>query len=714
LKLLDGDATDSETARVGLGTHDPTMPRPARPAIYGTNAVRSVIGVLEVVEEVARALKADESGGDLKNFYTYLVAYCKLIRDHLSRVQVFVPDSANELFSRILDELQTGSYLGGDCDADGFQSFCLLWNTVRKLDDRRQKVMVIKTFFTGNASPEERDGIIQSLERYEDELRVSYPEDPSQWARDDFAIQRKVHEPSYGICNAAQSIFKALTSCVDCACPIQHQFGARLSLGTYRKIEAPQDTTQPSDESENQLDFDMFLSMQHDWHEVCIHTPQEKVVQWAMDGGPTGNARKAAAKAKTQRVKNLCDPIAKISTLAARRLELRVTRGRLFKLRSEVSTSLIDKSREPVSLEHLLKGGSRSFTERTRRILAVMLSSAVLHLHDTPWLQDTWNSSHVLFFRTTSSAVPLRPFVQAPLSRLGEDEETCEIPDYDSEDDDDGVDPDDIDPDDLDPDDFMQHPCPILVMLAVMLMEVYFAVPFSVLAKRFNVELSPDNSASSKSALCIDADLVFRACRGEIPENSQFHRAVEACLDQSVWEDEGGEKLDDKALQEKIYMEVVLPLETELSQAYSSIALEDLDRFAQSLDLASWDQTIVDTSSESVERDQVVAPLAHSSLPDLHLTNSASSLDPRQTYSVSPAATPPYLPPPQSSHFSPAQVPYRIGRLDDPHWSTPNLAAPTVVPQLASLPPLLPTDIDYQASRLFDDETIPESRARET
>lgn len=693
------------------------MPRPARPAFCDTNAVRSVIGVLEVVEEVARVLKADESSGDLKNFYAYLVAYCKLIRDHLSRVQAFIPDTPNQLFSRILDQLQTGSYLGGDGDAAEFQSFCLLWNTVRKLDDRRQKVKVIKTFFAGNASPEERDGTIQSLERYEDELRASYPEDASQWERDDFAVQRKVHEPSYGICNAAQSIFKALTSCVDCPCPIQHRFGARLSLGTYRRVETPPEE-EPRDEGENQLDFDMFLSMQHDWHEVCIHTPQEKAVQWAMDGEPRGNAKKAAAKPKTQRVRNLCDPIAKISTLAARRLELRVTRGRLFKLRSEVSTSLIDKTKEPVSLQHLLKGGSRSFTERTRRILAVMLSSAVLHLHDTPWLRDTWNSSHVLFFRTTSSAVPLRPFVQAPLSKFGEEELASEGSDYDSDDDDgvdpDDIDPDDLDPDDLDPDDFMQHQCPILVMLAVMLMEVYFAVPFSVLAKRYNVELSPDNSESSKSARCIDTELVFRACRGEIPENSQFHRAVEACLNPSLWEDEEGEKLDDKALREKIYMEVVLPLETELSQAYSSIALEDLDRFAQSLDLASWDQTIAVPNSESVERDDIVAPLAHSSLPDLHLTNSASSLDPRQTYSVSPGATSPYPPPPQSSHFSPAQGPYRIDRSDDPRWSTPNLATSFIVPQFASPPPPPPTEIDYQASRFFDDETIPESRARET
>lgn len=690
------------------------MPRHPTSTIGDRNAVRSIVNVLEVIEEVARVLKTDESNGDLKNFYAYLTAYCKLIRDHLSRVQGVRTDTPGHLFSRIQQHLDAGFCLGSSVQKFDFQSFCLLWNAVRKLEDHRPKVQVIKTFFIGKALSEEREKLIQTLESYEDELRTLYPEDSSQWETDDFAVHKRVHEPSYGVCKAAQSIFKALTACIDCPCPIQHNFGARLSLGTYRKIEPAANRLQ-SDLDESQLDFDMFLCMQHDWHEVCIHTPKERVVQWAVEEEASAvSSKKIPAKTvKTQRVKSLCDPIAKISTLAARRLELKVTRGKLFKLRSEVSTSLIDKTKDPISLENLLGGGSRSFTERTRRILAVMLSSAVLHLHDTPWLQDTWSSSNVLFFRTLSSAVPLRPFVQAPLGKLNEEELSGKSVSPGSQFDDtdsvapDDIDPDDLDPDDLDPDDFMQHRCPILIMLAVMLMEVYFAVPFSILANRYNVELSSDQSESSRSARCIDTELVFRACRGEIPENSQFHRAVEACLNPNLWEDDEGEQLDDKALRETIYTEVVLPLETELSQAYSSIALEDLDNFAQSLDLASWDQTIVTVGKEEIAKEDFTATSVQSSLSDLRMTTSGSSLDPRMTCSVSPSAVSPYRPPSRASQIQSASW----TDLSDSHrLSTTNIAAPIFASRsIYSSGP----ETDYKASRFFDDEMISEARALE-
>lgn len=682
------------------------MPTPPPKSTFGErSAVRPVINVLEVVEEVARVVKTGQSNGDLKNFYAYLIAYCKLIRDHLYRVQGISTDTSKRLFSQILRRLQTDSYLGGSGDVAEFQSFCTLWDTVRRTDDDRRKVQVIKAYFNRKASPEDRDTLIQALEKYEDELRNLYPEDTSQLDKDEFVVRKKVQEPSYGVCTAAQSIFKALTSCIDCPCPMQHNFGARLSLGTYRKGETVSDWGQ-SEQAPDQLDFDMFLTMQHDWHEVCMHTPRERAIQWVEEvhQPPT----KKVAKAKTQRVKSLCEPIAKISTLAARRLELKVTRGKLFKLRSEFSTSLIDKTKDPISLEHLLSGGSRSFTERTRRILAVMLSSAVLHLHDTPWLQESWNSSHVLFFRTTSSAVPLRPFVQAPLSKVDEDEETEESDastGSESDEDEDGIDPDDID---VDPDDFMQHQCPILIMLAVMLMEVYFAVPFSILAKRYNVELTPDDSDSARSARCLDAELVFRACRGEIPENSQFHRAVEACLNPNLWEDEEGERLDDEALRERIYMEIVLPLETELSQAYSSIALGDLDKFAQSLDLASWDRTIVVTDSDRMGKEDGGLPFAQSSLPDLRMTTSGSTLDPRLTLSTSPGVVSPYPPPPPQSFYS--SITSGTDRSDTPGSNAPSFSAPIIIPRISSPASM---EMDYKASRFFDDEMISEGRALE-
>ena len=66
-----------------------------------------------------------------------------------------------------------------------------------------------------------------------------------------------------------------------------------------------------------------------------------------------------------------------------------VERGLLWKLRSETSRSRIDKSQEPISLEYFIKERSDALTEKTKRVLAVLLSYAVFHLYGTPWLQPT-------------------------------------------------------------------------------------------------------------------------------------------------------------------------------------------------------------------------------------------------------------------------------------------------------------------------------------
>ena len=161
-------------------------------------------------------------------------------------------------------------------------------------------------------------------------------------------------------------------------------------------------------------------------------------------------------------------------TMAAYRLELRVARDQFFKLQSKRSDSPLDKTRSPVSLHQLLNEASRSFTERTRRILPVLPSFAVLHLHDTQWLQPPWDSSSILFHPTASSAIPLRPFIHVPM-RDSFAHGSAPNP----------INLAEIDPDDLDPDDFIQHQCPSLVTLAIMLMEVYFVTPFDYLVKKY-------------------------------------------------------------------------------------------------------------------------------------------------------------------------------------------------------------------------------------
>jgi hypothetical protein len=310
-------------------------------------------------------------------------------------------------------------------------------------------------------------------------------------------------------------------------------------------------------------------------------------------------------------VKMLCRQIQKMQekpTMIAQRLELMVKRGQLLKLRSERSCFRIDRKRPPVSLQQVIKDRSRPLTEKTKRIPAVLLSYAVLHLHGPPWLQPTWDSSQILFFQTSSSRIPLRPFIPMPLS--GQDiladylGPGCPTSDnfgsgtFAS----DEFESDDFGSDDLDADDF-EHPFPALANLAVMLMELYLATPFEKLARRCGFALSGGAESRMRS---LDAAVVFNEVKLEMPQKSQFYHAIDRCLDPKMWQDELGRNLDDDLLRTKVYQEVVGPLEDELCDAFHYITVEELDEIAQSVDIGSWGQTI--QSQQAAGQTEILSP----------------------------------------------------------------------------------------------------------
>jgi len=540
-----------------------------------------LLSLLKTTQEIAMFLRMHEGKGELKIFYADLTAYCAIIRDHCNRISQAghrIDASLRASISQHLASLFT-------LPVGGFDELIRHWPGMH--------VDASKADFVGRhvrfeSTQDARNRFIHTLSEYESQLKSLYPDDPSKWAADGFFPSKKMKEPSHAVWKAAKAILVALTACKACKCTPNHEFSTRLLLGTFRVPEcAPGIET-----DEDEVGFDMFLSMEKEWHEARIRVVRETTVRWQVGGSrdPGSEIKKRKQKPK-QRVRQLCEPIAKMGALSSHRLELQVSSGEIFKLQSQRSTFPFDKTKDPFSLQSFLRGGPRSFTEKTRRILAVILSSAVLHLVDTQWLPSTWDSSDVVFLPATSSGIPLRPFLRTSIPNTLSPEVTSSSKDID----DDGSASrisEDIDPDDLDPDDVMQHPCPALVSLAIMLLEVYFAALFDVLAARYGVTLA-DKLAAPKSAQYLDASLVFESCRGDIPENSQFHYAVEKCLDPTVWEDDEGEPLNASTMRSTIYQYVVQPLEIELTQAYSSIPIHDLDRYAQALNFASWDQPML-------------------------------------------------------------------------------------------------------------------------
>ncbi|PYH85260.1 putative subtilisin [Aspergillus uvarum CBS 121591] len=535
--------------------------------------VELLLQVSEMFREIAKHLRSHGATRESKHFYSSVMAHCLMIHDYISRIETFIADD-NILITSILlrleatvtpDILKAQSVLSttirSGLPTTAYPRLAALhvaWNYARREGGTVDLQLVMLSIDLADDS-EQPDKLIEFFEDWEDDLKVQYPDDPTLWARDDMvSLKKNRRQPSYLALNAPQSLFLALVDSKDCTCQPVHDFGVRLCLGTFQTL------PEADKERDHDCAFEMFLSMQHEWHETDVCFAKSAGINFAQT-----NKAVQRPKVPAMKIKSLCEPIKKRKPYD--RLKLRVGEdGRLWKLRSEKCYFAVDETKAPVSLQHLIQGQYRSLTDKTKRILAVILGYAVLYLHETPWLPPSWDPSSILFFHTTSSAIPLKPFIQTQLAR----DHAVASPETSI------LDPDDFDPDDLDPDDIMIHQCPHLVTLGIVLMELYLATSFKELAEKYGVSLNDRTRP-------IDAELVFEQCKNEIPENSQFHYAVKKCLDPKVWEDNNGARLSDNALKAAIYQEVVSPLEDELSQAFSYISLEQLDRIAQTLDLAT-------------------------------------------------------------------------------------------------------------------------------
>ncbi|KAL9573937.1 hypothetical protein ACKAV7_001929 [Fusarium commune] len=543
------------------------------PCLSGSETINSLHLTYKAAQQITETLWVSERDEELKSFCASLMAYFNMIKRSLS---ILDDTNVSDVDSKLVTLLLAPIKLMFPASCFEGPAKYRLREPVRLGDNiGRAKIGFAKlsniALMDLTKTYESRDELLKSLAMCEETLRDSYLESLTRWDTEEFSPQLVIAELPYGISNAAQSMFEAMVACTNCPCTTEHDFGARLYLGTYRKPEA---TLRAEDEEI--IDFDMFLSTQYNWQEVRVHASRNTVGQIVTGTASDSQSKRNRTEAKALRIKRLCEAIAKIKAMAAYRLELKVLRNQLFQLRPEICNSSIDTSQNAVSLEDILRHRKGSFTERTKRILAVILASTVFHLYGTPWLQSTWGSPDILFFRTSSSGISFRPFIHTALPRLHPSVAAAATKSPNS---------DDIpeDTDDPDLEDFFTHPCPTVITLALVLLEVYFETPFDILAQKFNVKLGA-NTHPSAFTKYMDANLVFQACRAEIPQNSQFYLVLTNCLDQKVWQDENGDMLDTLSLRTMIYQKVILPLETELSQAYSSIPIEELDKFAQKLD----------------------------------------------------------------------------------------------------------------------------------
>lgn len=566
--------------------------------------------------KLVRNMKIDE---EEKIFYSHLSLHCIRFQNYITRTSQTPSNVDRSLINIALCQLSSLIFETGFQEVPSSTTKFRLkvlnahWDKTREQDDS-EKIDFIRRWLKFGFSKEHLDCINNVLEDCADKLEKQQPE--KSYTKPDVEIVSKDHDgPSYGVWRAAQALFDALLDCEGCSCSKQHEFKAKLELGTYRK---PSESVQEKKAARfvrrrvhrkdisaaGTLDFDMFLSTEREWHEIRVKTAKERVVGFTADGQdiPTYDT--------TRRVKKLCESINSKRSKPRHRFVLKLTKGQLFNVGMEGSSFWIDQAAKPISLLKCFEERHDAFTEKTKRILSLIIGYAVLHLSGTSWLQSAWGSEDIKFFQTTSQQTPLRPFIQVHLPDIEIDSEpdgAAILDEFNS-----------------------GHHCPALIALAVVLIEIYFAKPFHKLAQMNDI---PPESLSSHITL-FDVDQVFNGLeenkvegwRSHIPEDSHLLLAIDNCLDPELWEDDEGKAFDNLMLKSRIYDDVVRPLELHLTTGFSKIPIGDVDNYARGLDFGGWGQPIANHDEQGAT---AASSITASSPP--RLTTPDSTLSPART-----------------------------------------------------------------------------------
>jgi hypothetical protein len=572
-----------------------------------------LVSTFQSIYQIAKVIRKMDIDKEEKIFYSHLSLHCIRFQDCITRASQTSSQVDRNLINIALCQLtslitETGIQEVPSHTRDTrLKIFISHWDKTRAQDDNA-KINFIKRWLKLGLPEELLNCINNALEECADELERQGPE--KSLMKSDIEIASGDHDgPSYGVWRAAQALYDALLQCETCSCPDQHEYKAKLELGTYRKASnAAQETKIPSyprrrtrrkgSNAIGALDFDMFLSAKREWHEIRVQTAKERVVGFTID-----EPLKSTYDTK-RLVKRLCKSINSTRSKPRHRFVLKLTSGQLFNEGIEGSNFWIDQAVEPISLLQCFEEKHDVFTEKTKRILSLIIGYAVLHLSGTSWLQSTWGSRDIKFFQTISQKTPLRPFIQVHLLKASE----ISGIEIDTESDDDTIFDDGLN---------SGHRCPALIALAVVLIEIYFAKPFYKLAQMNGIPLESFDS----NITLFDVDQVFSGLeenkiegwRSQIPEDSPLLTAIDNCLSPQLWEDDEGNALDNPTLKSRIYDSVVRPLEIHLTTGFSKIPLDDVDNYAKGLDFGGWGQPIANHNLQGVTT--TVAPPSTASSP---------------------------------------------------------------------------------------------------
>ncbi|KAM0555886.1 hypothetical protein ACHAPJ_006288 [Fusarium lateritium] len=534
--------------------------------------------VLQTFREICDTLAPNEPSPELKKFYLHMSARMFILSNindeipgtfssHLAETRVF------EQLIHLLDQVLI-EYSDATATADNLSTLLGLDTVLREWCGSPSE----KLYFAQNrldfGSKKRQDELINCLKEAEDICRSSSKTDRVDVSAEQDLCRKMRQMPPLDIWPLAQSVYSALdlSNAGPCdICKIPHGYGARLCIETYRAQHHVQE-----------CDFDMFLGLDQLWHEARIRPIHKSIVKFMVNDvedseNKTTPGSRSAKRKQEARVKSLCRQIKDAQKRWMFRLNFEVRGNELWKIPSERSKFVIDASEDVVSLSHFIARQPHVLNGKTKRILAVLLGYAVLHLHGTEWLQPTLCSDDILFFKT-SGAVPLKPYLQVRIKS----KTTMHCP-MNSDDKVDDEEDEEVDPDD----ELFYHPYPCLVSLALILIELHQARPIQTIAEENNLTMSEDMTNEDRFLM---AGQIFASCQQDFEDQTRM--AINACLDPGIGGDIDDDQPDQDTLRTTIYQGIVRRLEDELEQGHSYISIEGLDTLAQTLDFARFGRPI--------------------------------------------------------------------------------------------------------------------------
>ncbi|KAL1596526.1 hypothetical protein SLS60_009173 [Paraconiothyrium brasiliense] len=539
-----------------------------------------------------RLLRPSETVRDRRDFYAHYQFYLTEVIELVRRIQQTAhPD--NHLILRVLtihetffDETQMKTTDRGSLP------YCRAFNNLWKRwqDQPNEAVSRLLQQSLNVANAEQRKQHLRALEEWLKEVKGKYPDDNLAAPLNDFDVKNvKASSFSHNVSWAAHSLHKAFKSANDCCCKRFHEFEARICLRSHQE--------KVSDISG---EFDMFLAFEDKWQEAHVNISE--------NDGPTVHTKGTRVRFQSshaqyqarqhnvptrKRIVRLCADVKKMSA-GSKCLNMDVDMDQLWKLASSECRYRIDQRRPPISLRQFISDHSDSLTSKTKGIIAILVSRSVLHFHGTPWIQRDWDSSKIFFYHKAQdiyakSYIPVKPYMQTHLWDIACCTDDLHVNDVEQPD---ITETEQSDAElEMDPDDLVRHQCPLLVALAIILLELYFGKPYAFLAKVCGMSISEEEDCNTGWDSAVS---VFHRFKSEISEVSSFRGAIESCLRPPLWEDDEGRKLDSQALRQRIYEEIVVPLEMELTKGFSYIKIDKLDYEAERIGLDRWGERIPD------------------------------------------------------------------------------------------------------------------------